>query len=152
MRPFAKRGKVRLKLEPQASPERLSGAVAAHLLDRGYNMGFLHRTVRHLMTTGDLLDEAAQLASASSRQFDVLVPFLAVPQQQLLAEGLPEWRNGSQVRAWLAMNAPAHSARQNGAFLYSIQAMDPYAAGRRAGELLDRLLARSSSRSIPTTT
>jgi hypothetical protein len=131
-----------------ASPERLSRAVAAHLLDRGYSMGFLHRTVRHLMaagaTTGDLLDEAAQLASASSRQFDVLVPFLAVPQQQLLAEGLPEWRNGSQVRAWLAMNAPAHSARQNGAFLYSIQAMDPYAAGRRAGELLDRLLARSS--------
>ena len=72
------------------------------------------------------------------------MPFLAVPQQQLLAEGLPEWRSGPQVRAWLAMHAPADSARQNGAFLYLIQAMDPYAAGRMAGELLDRLLARSS--------
>jgi hypothetical protein len=33
---------------------------------------------------------------------------------------------------------------QNGAFLYLIEAMNPYAAGRKAGEILDRLLARSS--------
>lgn len=36
------------------------------------------------------------------------------------------------------------AVRQNGAFLYSIEAMDPYTAGRKAGEILDRLLARSS--------
>ena len=130
------------------TPERLARAVATHLLDRGYSMGFLHRTVRRMaaagVTTGDLLDEAARLASASPRRFEVLVPFVAVPQRQQLAEGLPEWRSGSQTRAWLAQHAPTHSVRHNGAFLYSIQAMDPYAAGRRAGELLDRLLARSS--------
>jgi hypothetical protein len=130
------------------SPERLAEAVATHMLDHGYSMGFVHRTVRQLVaagaTTGDLLDEAAKLAGASPRQFEVLVPFVAVPQRQLLAEGLAEWRDGSQVRAWLAQHTPGDSVRHNGAFLYSIQAMDPYAAGRRAGELLDRLLARSS--------
>jgi hypothetical protein len=95
-------------------------------------------------TVGDFLAAARQLASASPRQFEVLVPFLAVPQQQQLAEGLPEWRSGTQVREWLAEHSPGQIIRQNGAFLYSVHAMDPYAAGRRAGEILDGLLARSS--------
>ncbi len=130
------------------SSERLARAVAAHLLDRGYTMAFLYRTVRQLAetdaTVGDFLAAARQLASASPRQFEVLVPFLAVSQQQLLAEGLPEWRSGTQVREWLAEHSPGQIIRQNGAFLYSVHAMDPYAAGRRAGEILDGLLARSS--------
>ena len=130
------------------SPERLARALAAHLLDRGYSMGFLHRVIRRNIaeggTVGDLLSEAAGLAGASLRQFDVLVPFVAVPQQQLLAESLPQWRSGAQVREWLAEHAPEDVPRQNGGFLYSVQAMDSYAAARRASELLDRLLARSS--------
>lgn len=130
------------------SSERLARAVAAHLLDRGYTMAFLYRTVRQLAeadaTVGDFLAAASRLASASPRKFEVLVPFLAVPQQQLLAEGLPEWRSGTQVRDWLAEHSSGETIRQNGAFLHSIRAMDPYAAGRRAGEIVDGLLARSS--------
>jgi len=129
------------------SSERLARAVVAYLLDRGYSMGFLHRTLRRRIaagaTVGDFLAEAGQLASASPRRFEVLVPFLIVPQQQL-AEGLPQWRPRPQVRDWLAAHAPGDVVRQNGAFLYSIEAMDPYTAGRKAGEILDRLLARSS--------
>jgi hypothetical protein len=129
------------------SSERLAHAVVAYLLDRGYSMGFLHRTLRRRIaagaTVGDFLAEAGQLASASPRRFEVLVPFLIVPQQQL-AEGLPQWRPRPQVRDWLAAHAPGDVIRQNGAFLYSIEAMDPYTAGRKAGEILDRLLARSS--------
>lgn len=129
------------------SSERLARAVTAHLLDRGYSMGFLHRTLRRRiaagMPVGDFLAEAGLLASASPRQFEVLVPFLVMPQQQL-AEGLPQWRTRSHARDWLAVHAPGDSVRQNGAFLYSIEAMDPYTAGRKAGEILDRLLARSS--------
>jgi hypothetical protein len=129
------------------SSERLARAVAAHLMDRGYSTGFLHRTLSRRIaagaTIGDFLAEAGQLASASLRQFEVLVPFLIIPQQQL-AEGLPQWRTGSQVRDWLAAHAPGDAVRHNGAFLYSIEAMDPYSAGRKAGEILDRLLARSS--------
>jgi hypothetical protein len=133
---------------PVMSWERLARAVAAHLLDCGYSMGFLHRTIRRLIaaeaTVGDFLAEADQLASASTREFEVLVPFHSMPQRQLLAEELPEWRTGPQTRDWLAVHSPTDAVYQNGAFLYSIQAMDPYAAGRKAGEILDRLLARSS--------
>jgi hypothetical protein len=129
------------------SSERLARAIVAHLLDRGYSMGFLHRTLRRRIaagsTVGDFLAEAARLASASPRRFEVMVPFLVIPQQQL-AEGLPQWRTGPQVRDWLAAHAPGDAIRQNGAFLYSVDAMDPYAAGRKAGEILDHLLARSS--------
>jgi hypothetical protein len=130
------------------SPERLARAVAAHLLDHGYSMGFLHRTIRHLIaaeaTVGDFLAEAGRLANASPREFEVMVPFHSMPQQQLLAEELPEWRSGPRTREWLAAHSPGDLVYQNGAFLYSIQAMDPYAAGRKAGEILDKLLARST--------
>jgi hypothetical protein len=130
------------------SAERLSRAVACHLLDCGYSPGFLHRTFRIMTeginTVGDLLAKAAELANATPRHFEVLVPFTAVPQYRELAEGLPEWRSAAQVRAWFAVQSPGNSIRQTGAFLYSIEALDPYAAARRAGEFLDRLLARSS--------
>jgi hypothetical protein len=104
-------------------------------------MAFLYRTVRRLAgtdaTVGDFLAAACQLATAPPRQFEVLVPFLAV-RQQLLAEGVPEWRTGTQVGEWLAEHSPGEIIRQNGAFLYSIHAMDPCAAGRRAGEMMAR--------------
>ena len=117
------------------SPERLARALAAHLLDRGYSTGFLHRVVRQRIaqgaTVGDLLDEAAVLASASLRQFDVLVPFIAVPQQQLLAENLPQWRSGPKVREWLAEHAAADTPRQNGGFLPDGADAAPGFQGRR---------------------
>jgi hypothetical protein len=130
------------------SAERLARAVTAHLLDIGYSMGYLHQVVRQhtaaSATVGDLLRKAARLSDASSQRFEVLVPFLAVPQQQALAESLPEWRSGTQVREWLTHQVAGESVRQNGAFLYSVQAMDPYAAGYKAMALVDRLLTRRS--------
>lgn len=128
--------------------ERLARAVAAHLLDSGYSMSFLYQVFRRYATTGatvgDLLQEAARLASAQPQRFEVLVPFLAVPQRQELAENLPEWRSSRQVREWLARHAPGDATRQYGAFAYSLRAMDPYAAADRARESVDLLLARSS--------
>jgi len=110
-------------------------------------MSFVYQVLRQHVTAGatvgDLLEEAARLAAAQPGQFEVLVPFLAVPQRQELAEGLPEWRSGPQTRAWLAMHAPREAMRQYGAFAYHVQAMDPYAAADTARESVDRLLARS---------
>ncbi|HEY6497693.1 MAG TPA: hypothetical protein VIZ43_30805 [Trebonia sp.] len=115
------------------SPERLARALAAHLLDRGYSTGFLHRVVRQRMaqgaTVGDLLDEAAELASASPRQFDVLVPFIVVPQQQLLAESLPQWRSGPKVREWLAEHAAADTPNKSYRVADAADSV-PVAAGR----------------------
>jgi AcrR family transcriptional regulator len=81
------------------SSERLARAVVAHLLDRGYSMGFLHRTLRRRIasgaTVGDFLAEAGRLASASPRQFEVLVPFLIIPSCSLRKDcrsGAPDRR------------------------------------------------------------
>lgn len=83
-------------------------------------------------------------AEATPRSFDVLVPFSVLPRRQLLAEELPEWRTAHQVRNWFKTNAPGQSVRHNGAFMYSVEALDPYAAGRKATQLVERLIARSS--------
>ena len=130
------------------SAERLARAVGTHLLDRGYSISFLYEVFRRHATDGatvsDLLKEAAHLATASPGEFEVLIPFLAVPQWQELASGLPEWRNAPQAREWLARHAPEDASRHNGAFCYTVQAMDHYAAADKAREFVDMLLARSS--------
>jgi hypothetical protein len=90
-----------------------------------------------------LHDEAERLAIASPRSFEVLVPFVSVPNRQTLAENMPEWRGAPQVRSWLAQHADADSVRHYGGFLYSIRAMDAYAAAYQAGEIVGRLLTRS---------
>jgi hypothetical protein len=72
-----------------------------------------------------------------------MVPFVSVPNWQELAMHMPEWRSASQIRAWLAQHADSKSMRHYGGFLYSVRAMDAYAAAHQASELVDRLLTRS---------
>lgn len=131
------------------SAERLARGLAGHLLDRGFSTGYLHRWVHAAMSSGeamlgDLLDQADGLARQESNQFEVLVPFRSVPDHQTLAAGLEEWRSPSQVRQWLRDRSLDAADRQNGGFVYSIEAREPNAAARAAGALVDRLMARSS--------
>jgi hypothetical protein len=87
-------------------------------------MGFLHRTISRLIaaeaTVGDFLAQADQLASASPREFEVLVPFHSMPQRQLLAEELPEWRTGPQTREWLTVHSPSDAVYQKNRTLYRV--------------------------------
>lgn len=130
-----------------ASAERVARAISSHLLDRGYSMRYVHQVIRALTAAGaslaELRDEAERLAGASPHDFEVLVPFVVVPNWQVLATPMPEWRSGPQVRAWLAQNSGADATRHYGGFLYSIRAMDVFAAAHQAGELVDRLMTRS---------
>lgn len=131
------------------SPERLSRAVAAHLLDRGYAMGYLHRWARGLVrggaSLGDLFDAAQGLASSTPQTFEVLVPFVSVPKSNELAAGLPSWRDARAAAAWLVAHGGApQGVRQSGAFVFELRAMDPYAAAAAAALIVDRMLARSS--------
>src|SRR5690606_20353807 len=102
------------------APERLSRAVSAHLLDRGYAMGYLHRWARGLVrggaSLGDLFDAAQGLASATAQTFEVLVPFVSVPRSDELAAGLPSWRDARAAAAWLVAHGGApQGVRQSGA-------------------------------------
>ncbi|MEV6520063.1 hypothetical protein AB0M37_30200 [Micromonospora chalcea] len=131
------------------SPERLARAVATHLLDRGWSSGRLHRWVHETAALEDatlrhLLEFAADLAAGSDSDFEVLVPFMSVPDYQTLAEGLPEWMPAPATAAWFEAQGVTRPPRHNGAFLFKIRSKDAVAAARAAGALVLRLQARSS--------
>lgn len=130
------------------SAERLARAIATHLLDLGHSSGQLHRWVRTLIekpgtTLGDLLDSACDIARQPENTYEVLVPFLSVPDHQRLAAHLPEWRSATETAAWFAANE-IKPPRQYGAFAFAVSAMDPTAAARTAGTLVQRLQARAN--------
>ncbi|GAA2504434.1 hypothetical protein [Winogradskya humida] len=123
--------------------------MATHLLDRGWSSGRLHRWVRDAsalpgVSLRDLLQEAADFAALDDSEFEVLVPFVSLPDHQDLAEWLPEWRPAPVAAAWFEGQGVVNRPRHNGAFLYRIQAKDAVAAARKAGALVLRLEARSS--------
>lgn len=128
------------------SAERCSRALAAHLLDRGYSMPFLYRWVKNHTTAGhslgDLLDSAGELARGTSRKFEVFVPFESIPQAPDLLSHLTEWMDPGRASEWLHLHADS-IIRQNGAFLYSISAMDPLAAAEQGRRSIDRIIART---------
>lgn len=129
------------------SPERLARAIATHLLDSGHSNGSLHRWARALSTNpdasiGDLLTEATVLAERTDQEFEVLVPFISVPDPGRLAAHLSEWRSPAQTSAWLTQHDVTEPPRHNGAFVYTFLAKDPAAAGRAAAANVRRLEAR----------
>ena len=134
---------------PLPSAERLARAIATQVLDLGNSSGQLHRWVRSLCekpgtSLGDLLDGACALARRPDVTFEVLVPFLAVPDHARLAVHLPEWRSAAAAAAWFAANGVTRPPRQYGAFAFSISAKDATAAARSAGALVQRLQARAT--------
>jgi len=131
------------------SPERLSRALATYLLDCGHSSGQLHRWVRALSgepdaRLADLLTGAVRLADQHDREFEVLVPFVSVPDHQSLAAHLPEWYTATRAAAWFAEHKIENSPRHNGAFRYRFVAKDAVAAARAAGHKVQRLAARRS--------
>ncbi len=83
--------------ERPPSPERLTRAIATHLLDSGHSSGSLHRWVFALTrnpdaTIGDVLTGAAELATRADQAFEVLVPFTSVPDPD---DSPSIYRNGS---------------------------------------------------------
>lgn len=131
------------------SPERLSRAVATHLLDRGWSAGRLHRWVHETRRRPDatlrqLLKTAEGMADAEDTAFEVMVPFVSLPNHQALAVELPEWRSPPAAAAWFEAQRLERPPRQNGGFVYGIKAKDATAAARAAGALVLRLQARSS--------
>lgn len=130
------------------APERLSRAMATHLTDRGFDAGFLHRWARRHQAIGtlllDMLEDADALARQEPRSFEVLVPFTAVPDHVDLAGHLQTWRAAADVSQWLVTHGGApKGVRQNGGFVYTVQAMDPYGAPDAASEGIERLRARA---------
>lgn len=131
------------------SAERLARAIATYLLDCGHSSGQLHRWARAMSvqsgaTLADLLSSASRLAEQEDQDFEVLVPFVSVPDHQQLASHLPEWYSPPCASAWFVENKITKPPRHNGAFLYKVTVKDPVAAARAVGNKVRRLEARRS--------
>jgi hypothetical protein len=130
--------------------EALSSAAAAHLLDLGFSNGFLHRWLRTLVKEderslhiSDVLEEAAALCEAPVREFQVLIPFTAVP---LGYPGPmpPGWLDAHQTAEWISKSDPPPQGdlRQAGSVLVDARARDQWSAVESAAELVTQASAR----------
>ena len=129
--------------------ERAARAIAAHLLDMGYSSDFLHRWWKYRLhhepghrSFADIVDDAQRLAQAPERCFEVMVP---ISRAIRWTRGHPPaaWRSPQDVAAWLRRHGSGASGiRQDGGFLFHVEALDPDAAVARVAELLDQLAAR----------
>jgi hypothetical protein len=129
------------------SAERLARCLATYLLDCGHSSGHLNRWAVQFRkesnsTLKDLLDSACALAEQVDQRYEVLIPFISVPDHESLASHLPEWLAPSQAAAWFTENGFESSPRHNGAFTFKFITKDPVAAARRAGAMVRRLEAR----------
>lgn len=133
------------KTDRSPSVERMSRAIASHLLDAGYHVDFLRDWCG---TLGEA--DAAEVASAAhalavEREYtwSVFVPFVAVPAMDGNRESAPGWLPPHRVSAWLT-SAKVHSGvRHNGGFAYEVRAHDPHGAVEKVSDIVDRMLARA---------
>jgi hypothetical protein len=131
------------------SPERLARSLATYLLDCGHSSGSLNRWAARLRndttaTLQDLLDGACRLADQADREFEVMIPFVSVPDHRALASHLEEWHSPTRAASWFADNRFDKPPRHNGAFVFRFTGKDPVAATNAAGAMVRRLHARRS--------
>jgi hypothetical protein len=141
-----------LATDSPPAPERASRAVAAHLLDCGFNSNYLHRwwtyrlRVRQPADTplSDLLVEASELANKAETKHSILVPFPSElkPPRDLLPPA--SWLDSTAVSRWvqtsgLTMPSDLH---QQGGLLLTISALDPESAVQLAAERVELFAAR----------
>jgi hypothetical protein len=133
-------------------PERASRAIAAHLLDRGFNSNYLHRWWTYRLrvrqapdtTLSDLVVDASQLANKADAEYSVLVPFPSElkPPRDLLPPA--SWLDSTAVSAWVQANelTMPPDLHQQGGLLLAISALDPESAVQLAAERVELFAAR----------
>ncbi|MEA2666290.1 MAG: hypothetical protein QOI11_3234 [Candidatus Eremiobacteraeota bacterium] len=131
------------------NPERVARAIAAHLLDLGFNSDYLHRWWTYRLhyeqprrSLHEIIMEAHALASTPLRPFTVLVAFESVPPRKFGRPG--GWTDAPAVSQWLQANGFDNSGvRQRGGVLLQVEARDGRAAADAAAEEVENLAARA---------
>lgn len=135
--------------EPGAlATEQASRLIGSHLLDLGHSPDALYGWATWLgskqmpTSIAELLDAASQVATRSSREWTVFVPFLALARHGQVMPA--EWLDPQPARVWLSANAPGVSVRHNGGFAITTSTLDPWAAVEEASDVIESLGARVS--------
>ena len=128
------------------SPERFARAIGAHLLDAGYSPSYLHAWIRRLRpsTLVEIAEAAQELDAAPPEMYELLVPFVSVPDLNGNRDMNANWLSPKSTRRWLVDHGITTPERYNGGFAYQVQARDPFAAADLAREIVDRMGARAS--------
>jgi hypothetical protein len=131
--------------ERPPSVERMSRAIASHLLDAGYHTDFLREWCAALedADAGEVASAAHALATEREYAWSVFVPFIAVPAMDGNRESAPGWLPPDRVARWLAAAEVSSDVRHNGGFEYQVQAHDPHGAVEKVSDIVDRMLARA---------
>jgi hypothetical protein len=148
-RTYFNRWSLALRSPQHPGAERTARLIAAHLLDLGYSSDYLHRWWKYhlhhepaVRALADIVEEAQGLALAQPREFQVLVP-VAKAVRWMTGPPPLEWRTPQQISEWLRHNRfDVANVRQDGGFLFAVQALDSDAAVVRISEVLDQLKAR----------
>ncbi len=127
------------------SIERMSRAVATHLLDAGYHVDFLREWCATLngADAAEIARAAHALAVEQEFTWSVFVPFVAVPSMDGNRQSAPGWLAPHKVAAWLVEAKVTSDVRHNGGFVYDVRAHDPHGAVEKVSEVVDRMLARA---------
>lgn len=129
-------------------PERTARAIAAHLLDAGFNPQFLHRRWTYFVhhdpaprTLGNILEDFNTLVQAAPQEYRVLVALRARPRMHS-SNSTPNWKSAGWVRDWIKSNMRKEAPRQYGGLLFTVHARDPWSSVEQVAEILDQLAAR----------
>lgn len=128
--------------------EFTSRAIASHLLDRGFSGDHLHRWLSAKSASIGAVADLAHLAEEMvhempTRGYAVFIP-CARPRIGTTDDGGQDpWLDGPEAARWLESNVPGNEARRhNGGFVYSVTALDPWAAVDSALETFHRTASR----------
>lgn len=133
------------KSDRAPSIERMSRAVASHLLDAGYHVDFLREWCASLgeADAAEVATAAHALATEPEYTWSVFVPFVAVPAMNGNRDNAPGWLPPHAVPGWLKAAGVASDVRHNGGFEYEVKAHDPHGAVEKVSDIVDRMLARA---------
>lgn len=128
--------KLRRRVEKLAALLRFS----SDYLHRWWSYRLKHEaTVRPL---ADIVADAQTLALTPRRSFETIVPLTSAIRIPA-GVAVPEWRAAADVSEWLRRNnCDVSGVRQDGGFLFEINALDPEAAVAQCAEMIDQLVAR----------
>lgn len=127
-------------------PERVSRAIAGHMLGLGFSPAYLHKwwtyRIRHEAGTkmiGDLVEEAHQRVLQPLAAHDVIVPLSRATER---VQEVPGWLDAETASTLLTPINHKPVAGLSGAIRAEVMARDPGAAVEAMADLMDKYVAR----------